>query len=725
MQSSVQCPYCGVGCAVRGQLSAVGNLQAVSAAEQPNRGQLCQKGSFLAEVHRSYDGRALFPLLREAREQPLRRVSWQEAAQFVASRLLTIQNEYGRDAIAWYGSGQLDSEAAYVFSKLFKGYFRTNNADTNSRLCMASAAVAYTMTLGSDGPPCCYADIDEADVILILGANMAVNHPVLFERVRARRRANVGVQLITIDPRFTDTAAASDLHVPVKPGGDVALLLAIAKRLLALDRINRDFIAKHCEGYEDFFAVLNQSNINALLTQAGVTVSCLERLTDCVSKSPRFLSLYCQGLNQSTAGVDKNLALIQLHLLLGAIGRAGAGPFSLTGQPNAMGGREVGYLSHQLPGYRRVDNATDRAIVEVHWQIPAGSIQAKPGLAAVDLFAALAAKNVRAIWIAATNPVVSMPNAEQIRQALRAADFVVVQDCYQTTETTRYADVILPAAQWGEKTGTMTNSERLVRRSAQLLRPPGQALPDWAIACMVARAAGFSGFDYVDSDAVWSEYIALTAGQPCDQSGMSNRRLQQGPLYWPCISENHPGQARRYLDKRFATSSGRARFFVLSPRAPAETTNSEWSMTLLTGRIAAHWHTRTRTGRIAELNQQEPEPFAEIHPQDAQRLHIKTGQHLLLESRRGCCVVKARVSDRLQPGTIFVPFHWGDLYHHAANINNITQPQVDPKSKQPELKYAAIAVRAWQPHSEAVNTLRLALSVVPVFWANVNWSCKY
>ena len=690
------CPYCGVGCVIRATVrdNMITKISA-DAALAPNYGMLCPKGAHLKQVFQSPDGRLAYPMLRERRGEPPRRVTWDEAIAFIANRLQDIQLAHGKDALAFYGSGQLDTEASYVFNKLFKGFLRTNNVDTNSRLCMSSAVAGYVQSFGSDGPPTCYEDIQHAEVFLIIGANMAVNHPVLFQMIRKRRAMEANTRIVTVDPRRTQTAAFSDIHVPLAPGSDVAFLQLIAKRLLAIGRIERRFVRRHTENFNAYQNHLEGLDEDALLAACGIHPARIDELVEYLSKPIRLLSFYCQGTNQSTSGVDKNVALINLHLQLGEVGIRGAGPFSLTGQPNAMGGREVGYLAHQLPGYRVVTNDMHRAYVEGAWRLPPGSIDAKPGLTAVPMFEAAAKGDVRALWIACTNPAVSMPDTKVSQEGLRRADLVIVQDCYYPTETAEYADVLLPAAQWGEKIGTMTNSERLVVRSEQFLTPPGEAMPDWWIFAQVAKAIGFKqSFDFHSSEAVWDEYRMLTAGTPCDQLGMTNERLAKTSLRWPCPHPRHPGTLRRYTRRRFLTPSGKAQFHTPVYRPPEEKPDADFPLGLTTGRVASQWHTRTRTGKVPQLVKKEPEPFVEIHPDDADAYEVRDGEWVYLVSRRGRCYARARVTETIRRGLLFTPFHWGDLFHAETNANNVTTSAADPVSKQPELKFCAVRIEA-------------------------------
>lgn len=701
------CPYCGVGCRLWAEAAYNEILRVKGAPEAAaNLGGLCAKGATLPQVINTPD-RLAQPQVRQGRNGGFRPTSWDQATKYTAERFRSIIERHGPDSVAFYGSGQLDSESVYLAVKLFKGNIGTNNTDSNSRLCMASAVAGYVATLGSDGPPTCYEDIDHADVLLIVGSNMAEAHPVTFDRIKARRAANQSQQVrsngtshgnplvIVIDPRRTKTAEAGDIHVPVAPGGDVSLLNLLAKRLLQTDRVDHAFIENHTTGKEDLQHFLNSVDDDALLADCGVPSQTIDSLVDIIGNAKTLLSFYCMGLGQSTTGVAKHVALINLHLLTGQIGKEGAGPFSLTGQPNAMGGREGGLLAHQLPGYRLVKEAQHRREVEAYWGVPAGSISEKPGLTAVEMFRALERGKLKAIWIAATNPLVSLPDLHQARRALDRAEFIVTQDPYHTTETTQVADVVFPVANWSEKEWISTNSERMVSFSEKLIDPPGTARADWQVIAAVAQAMGYSGFSYESMDAIWNDFIRLTAGRPCDMSGMTAARLRaEKALQWPCPAVHHPGTKRRYLDQRFPTLDGKARLVIPTSGLPRETPDHEFPFVLTTGRLYAHWHTLTRTGKSPKLLKRNEAPYVEIHPEDAAGLGIDEGALVQIQSRRGTVRLPARLSPTLRRGMLFTPFHWGDQWGAELAVNYLTISAFDPVSKQPELKYCAVAAEA-------------------------------
>ncbi len=684
------CPYCGVGCRLRfeGREFESLRVRGVENAEA-NRGGICAKGAQLGPAVWT-DDRLARPQFRLSRHDGFIASTWDETLRYIGEIFRNILNTYGPEAIGFYGSGQLDTETVYLIGKLFKGKLGCNNTDSNSRLCMAAAVAGYRTSLGSDGPPTCYEDIDHADAIVIMGSNMAEAHPVTFDRVKAAKKARPDLKIIVIDPRRTATAEHADIHLPVAPGGDIALLNALGRMLLDRGATDLAYIAHSTRGFADFNEMLRGENVADLCKEAGIAVDQLAQVASILASAPRFLSFYCMGLNQSTVGMWKNNCLINLHLMLGQIGKPGAGPFSLTGQPNAMGGREGGLLSHQLPGYRFVDNDQHRAEMEAYWRLT-GKISPKPGLTAVEMFRALERGQLKAIWIAGTNPAVSLPDLHQVRRGLAKAQLVVVQDAYFPTETGQLADVLLPAAQFGEKEWTSTNSERMVSFSPKLWPPPGDALPDWEILARFAQTLGYEGFHYTSAAEVWDEFAAITKGRPCDMAGMTSARLRREiNLQWPCPTPEHPGTKRLYEDGRFFSADGKAAFLSREHKEPREVPDHEFPYILTTGRLYSHWHTLTRTAKSDKLVRREPGPFVEIHHDDAARLDIEEGDLVQISSRRGTIQLPARLKDSVSPGMVFVPFHWGDLYGPGNSANYLTISAIGRVAKQPELKFCAV-----------------------------------
>jgi ferredoxin-nitrate reductase len=692
------CPYCGVGCGLRAEVRDERVTGVAGDPDYPvNRGRLCAKPLGLPAAAHSPD-RATVPLMRGARDRRFDACSWDRAIATLAERLLAIRSQHGPGAIAFYISGQLLTEDYYVVNKLAKGFLGTANVDSNSRLCMASAVAGYRGSLGSDGPPPGYADIEGASCFLLLGSNAAACHPIVWARIRERRAA--GAYVIVVDPRRTPTAAAADLHLAVRPGTDLALLNAM---LHVIDReglADRDYVRRHTRGWDELLRVVADWPPERAERACGVAASAIVAAARRFATADAAMALWAVGANQSTVGTLNSHALVNLCLVTGQIGRPGAGPLSLTGQPNAMGGREAGGVAGSLPGYRSTASARDRSEIGALWRLPAdaGGISPEPGLVATDLFEALERGAVRAVWICATNPVASMPDAERTRAALRRAELVVCQDAYHPTETSALAHVVLPAAQWPEKEGTMTNSERRVALVRKAIDPPGDALPDWEIFARLGRALGFEdAFGYASAAEVFDEFARTTAGRVCDQSGLSHERLRRGSVQWPCPAGQPAGDAgteRLYADHRYATPDGRARLVPTPPAPPAEPPDADYPLVLTTGRVASQWHTMTRTGKSRALRDSEPEPFLELHPLDAARFGVRDGERVTVESRRGGAVLTARVVDTVPAGTVFAPFHWAALHAPpgAGSVNAATTRASDPISRQPDLKACAVRV---------------------------------
>ena len=690
------CPYCGVGC---GLLVQVRDGQVTKVKGDPahpaNLGDICAKAVHLPPVLRTPD-RLLHPHVRRRRDGLLERVPWELALRFTAERMREIVAAHGPDAVAFYASGQLLTEEYYVAAKLARAGFGTNNFDTNSRLCMASAAAGYARSLGSDGPPATYADIDLADCFMLVGSNTADCHPVTFKRIRRRKREGLDdVSVIVVDPRWTETADIADLHLPLRPGSDIALLNAMLHVLWRENLLDTRFVAEHTTGWDRLQPLIERYPPERGAALTGLSSEIIVAAALRFGRARGALSLWSMGINQSHIGTDKNAAILNLHLATGQIGRPGAGPFSLTGQPNAMGGRETGGLAHLLPGYRLVASPEDRAAVERHWVVPAGSLPASPGRSGLEIFEGLASGAVRAVWILCTNPAASMPDLDLVEKALRQADLVVVQDAYHPTETTRFADVLLPAAQWPEKAGVMTNSERRLTYLPKLVDPPAEALPDAVILTRFAREMGWKeSFPYDSETEIFDELAGLTAGTVCDYSGVSHARLQgDGPLQWPVPAPHHPGTARLYTDRRFPTSDGRARLVPVEHDEPLEPTDASFPLTLTTGRVHDHWHTLTRTGKSPALRSRTPEPILEMNLRDARRASIQDGDFVEIASRRGKALAQCRVSAAIREGTCFLPFHWGRQAGFYKSANNLTLSGRDPISHQPELKACAVRLR--------------------------------
>ena len=717
------CPYCGVGCGLEVTPPAQPGKATHRDSEgtpiwrvrgdrdhPSSQGKVCVKGATVSE---SLDkNRLKYPMMRDSLDQPFRRVSWEEALDRIVLQLQTVRFTQGPEAICMYGSGQFQTEDYYIAQKLLKGCLGTNNFDANSRLCMSSAVSGYIQSFGSDGPPCCYEDLEQTDCAFLIGTNTAECHPIVFNRLHKHCKKNRKVKMIVVDPRRTPTAAAADLHLAIRPGTDIDLLNGIAHLLMRWGKINALFIDECTRDFPLYADIIRHYPPELVARKCGIRLDELEKAARYWGDSERVLSLWSMGMNQSSEGTAKVRTLINLHLMTGTIGRPGSGPFSLTGQPNAMGGREAGGLAHILPGYRLVKNPQHRAELEQLWGLKPGQISPEPGLTAWDMILGLETGAVGFLWIAATNPAVSMPDLERTKAALKQSPFTVYQDAYYPTETAAYAHVILPAAQWSEKTGTMTNSERVVTLCPQFRHQVGESRADWEIFAEVGRRLGFTEqFDFADSAAVHREFVQLTRGRVCDMTGISYERLQESPIQWPHPQENPdvetgftdkvlptpnvtkpaPTNSKRlYTDWRFPTADGRAKFAAYHSRGLAEPPDPNYPLVLTTGRLYGHWHTQTRTGHIAKIQQMHPQPFLEIHPRDAQKLGIEEGNWVEVRSRRGKSRFPAQITKAIAPGTVFVPMHWGALWAANSEANALTHPESCPDSGQPELKACAV-----------------------------------
>lgn len=712
------CPYCGVGCGVIIHTDG-GHISGVSGdPDHPaNAGRLCSKGQTLhltATPAVQRQTRLLQPLQRLQRGGPTRPIGWDAALDQAADRLTQVARQHGPDAIGFYVSGQLLTEDYYVFNKLAKGLLGTNNIDTNSRLCMSSAVAGYKLTLGADAPPACYDDVPHAGCLFVAGSNAAYAHPVLFRRIEDARRQRPGMKMVVVDPRRTDTARQADLHLAIQPGTDVMLFHGLLHLMLQHGWLDTAYIRDHTSGFDALRALVADCTPQRVAEVCGVDPADLLTAArwfawgGAESPAPEraaTLSLYCQGLNQSQSGTAKNASLIHLHLATGQIGRPGAGPFSLTGQPNAMGGREVGGLANLLSAHRDLANPQHRAEVAALWGVP--EVPSKPGLTAVELFQAAADGQVRALWIACTNPAQSMPDQTTVRRALQRAEFVVVQEAFATAATADFADLLLPATTWGEKDGTVTNSERRISRVRPAVPPPGEARHDWQIGVDLARRLEArlrpdqpTLFPYDRPEAVWNEHRESTRGRDLDITGLSYAALEQAPQQWPLPQGRSTGLPRLYADGIFPTPDGRARFVALPYQPVAEERVSSFPFSLTTGRLRDHWHGMTRTGTLGRLFGHVPEPCIDLHPADLPGLGLKAGDLAVVTSKRGRIVVPVRTDDGVSPGQAFMAMHWGSEYLSGraadgsalAGVNALTTSAHCPQSRQPELKHAAVRI---------------------------------
>ena len=687
-----------------------------------NAGRLCVKGAALGETI-DLEGRLLYPTLRE--DGALRQATWSEALDRVASGLREIIAEHGPDAVAFYVSGQLLTEDYYVANKLMKGYIGSANIDTNSRLCMSSAVAGHKRAFGADLVPGNYEDFDQADMIVLVGANSAWCHPILFQRISRLKEARPEVQVVVIDPRRTATCEVADLHLPVKPGTDVWLFNGLLSYLAREGKADSAFVAAHTAGLDDAMVAADISVAEAA-ARCRVDPADLLRFYQLFAATNKVVTGFSQGVNQSSSGTDKVNSIINCHLLTGRIGMPGMGPFSLTGQPNAMGGREVGGLANMLAAHMDLLDAGHRALVREFWQSP--RIADKGGLKAVDLFQAIEAGKVKAVWIIATNPMVSLPDANQVQRALERCELVIVSDIVANTDTNAFADVLLPALGWGEKDGTVTNSERRISRQRAFLPAPGEARADWRILCEVGQRMGFAGFDFAHVGEVFDEHARLSAWRNDGArvfnlgglTGMDRRQYDQlEPVQWP-VATPGASTARLFGDGRFAHADGKARFVPTAPRAPANATDSEFPFVLNTGRVRDQWHTMTRTGRAPRLADHTAESFIDMHPQDALLCGVREGELARVSSAWGAMVARVQHGGGIARGGVFVPIHWNGQTASDARVGTLVNPAVDPVSGEPEFKHTPVRVErfgvAW--HGFVLSRTELALDSV-AHWTRV------
>ena len=696
------CPYCGVGCGVLATPQADGGVAiAGDPAHAANSGRLCVKGAALGETV-SLAGRLLHPAVREA--GALRQASWDEALDKVAGGLRAVIDEHGPDAVALYVSGQLLTEDYYVANKLMKGYIGSANIDTNSRLCMSSAVAGHKRAFGADLVPGCYEDFDSADLIVLVGSNTAWCHPVLFQRIAKLKEARPALQVVVIDPRRTATCELADLHLPVKAGTDVWLFNGLLSYLVRTGACDDAFIAAHTAGMEAALAAADADCADPaeVARTCRVDAAALLAFYALFGASSKVVTAFSQGVNQSSSGTDKVNAIINCHLATGRIGKPGMGPFSLTGQPNAMGGREVGGMANMLAAHMDLDNAGHRASVQTFWDSP--QMADKPGLKAVDLFRAIEAGKVKAVWIMATNPMVSLPDANQVQRALEKCELVVVSDIVGATDTNAFAHVLLPALGWGEKDGTVTNSERRISRQRAFLPAPGEARADWRIISDVAQRMGFEGFGYAAAHEVFDEHARLSTwhnegSRVLDLAGLTGLARAQydklEPVQWPVTRDADgalAGTQRLFGDGRFAHADGRARLVATPPRAPAHATDSEYPLVLNTGRVRDQWHTMTRTGRAARLADHVPESFVDIHPQDALRYGVREGELARVSSAWGEMVARVQHGGGIARGGVFIPIHWNGQTASDARVGTLVNPVVDAVSGEPEFKHTPVRI---------------------------------
>lgn len=718
MVTRTACSYCGVGCGIevhtgtdRETGSPIIARVAGDKLHPANFGRLCTKGATHAEMMRADEGRLKSAFLRPNRGEELVPTPVDDAVAEAGRRLRAIVDEHGPDAFALYVSGQMSIEAQYLATKLAKGFLRTVHIESNSRLCMASAGTGFKQSLGADGPPGSYADFDCTDLFFVIGSNMADCHPILYLRMADRLKA--GAKLIVVDPRRTTTAERADLFLQIKPGTDLALLNGLLHLLVESGDIDADFIAEHTDGWAAMPAFLADYPPDRVARITGLAEADIRTAARMIAEAGEWLSCWTMGLNQSTHGTWNTNAICNLHLATGAICRPGSGPMSLTGQPNAMGGREMGYMGPGLPGQRSVTSPEDRAFVEAQWRLPPGTIRSEVGPGTIDMFEQLAAGDIKACWIICTNPVASVANRSTVIAGLEAADLVITQDAYRVTATNSYADIVLPAALWAEADGVMVNSERNLTLLQQTIPAAGQSRPDWQLICDVATHMGFGEhFAYGSSEEIFEEIRRFWNPKTgYDLRGVSYARLRQNPVQWPCpptgSDDRHPvrylndGVSQEYFVEEggraprlaFPTESRRAIFHARPHMDARELPDDDYPLVLNTGRLQHQWHTMTKTGLVDALNKLDGSPFVEVHPDDALILGIEDGRRVEVTSRRGRVVLPAVVTDRVQPGSCFAPFHWNDDHGADLTVNAVTNDAVDPDSLQPELKVCAVSLR--------------------------------
>ena len=694
------CCYCGVGCGV---IISSENEQIINVKGDPdhpaNFGRLCTKGATL-HLTAKLDNRLLYPYIRTSRDAPRIKATWDESLDFLVEKFATTIETHGPDSVAFYISGQLLTEDYYVFNKLAKGLIGTNNVDTNSRLCMSSAVTGYKATLGADAPPACYEDIDHTECLFIAGSNTAFAHPILYRRIEDAKAKNPNLKIIVVDPRRTDTAQAADLHLAIAPGTDVALFNGMLHVMLWEGLLDMAYINKHTNGFDALKDTVREYTPKMVADICGIKEDDIITAAKWFGKGPS-LSMYCMGLNQSIHGTDKNAALINLHLATGLIGKPGSGPFSLTGQPNAMGGREVGGMANLLSGHRDLNNAAHRAEVAKLWGID--SVPATPGTTAVEMFDAVKDGSIKAIWIACTNPAHSMPDLNNVLEALNTAELVVVQDAYKNTDTSKYADVLLPASTWGEKEGSVTNSERRITRVNPAVPPPADARHDWAIMVDFAQrlekrmqkklVTNSSLFAFETTEQIFNEHRETTRGRDLDITGLSYALLnKQGPQQWPFIEGAASGKQRLYADGHFEKPDGKAQFVNTVYQPTADKTDARYPLHLLSGRLRDQWHGMSRTGTVSQLFNHAEEPVIYMSADDMTRRSIKTGDIVKVSNKRGSLVLPAQVSEEVKPSHTFIPMHWGSQFMHGLGVNALMPAAFDKISKQPELKHTAIKI---------------------------------
>lgn len=699
------CPYCGVGCGVDISCNVTGGAVSLDnitgTPEHPaNHGRLCVKGTNLLETN-SLDGRLLNPTIAGEK------VAWDTATTLIAKKISQTIAQYGADAVAFYVSGQLLTEDYYVANKLMKGFIGSANIDTNSRLCMSSAVAAYKRAFGEDVVPCDYTDIESTDLLILTGSNTAWAHPVLFQRIARAKLRNPAMKVVVIDPRKTETCTIADLHLPLKGGSDVALFNGLLNFAHRHDHIHQPRVSAFADGLDNAIEAALPWDISKVAQYCDLDANALDTFYSWFCQASSAVTFYSMGVNQSSQGVDKANAIINCHLACEQIGRVGTGPFSITGQPNAMGGREVGGLANMLAAHLDIENPAHRDSVQAFWQAP--SLCETQGLKAVDMFDAMAAGKIKFVWIMGTNPVVSMPDREQVEAALRACDTVVVSDIVTRNDTLAYADIALPATGWSEKDGMVTNSERRMSRQRGILPPPGDAKHDWQIICEVAKKMGYGdAFAYTHSYQIFDEFARLTAKDNHGKRllnlsplvGMTKKEYDKlGPLQWPFTKAKDGAfhSTRPFSSLSFSTPTGKARCIPVTPSLPKQVTSEKYPYVLNSGRARDQWHTMTRTGKAAKLHASMPHAAVYVHPNDAKAAGVREHGYAMLTSAvsgEEPCIFPVKLDKGLRAGDLFVPIHWSAAWGSHTKLAKLYAPATDAISGQPELKHGAVRLSA-------------------------------
>jgi assimilatory nitrate reductase catalytic subunit len=719
------CPYCGVGCGVNVEVqhkTQGSNIKVSGDTEHPaNFGRLCIKGSNLADTL-GLETRVLNPMLGRKNHRNV--TTWDVAIDKIATQFQACIEQYGPESVAFYVSGQLLTEDYYVVNKFVKGYLGTANIDTNSRLCMSSAVAAHKRSFGEDIVPASYEDFEHADMVVLVGSNTAWCHPVLYQRIMQAKSQNPNLFVVVVDPRFTSTCEQADLHLPILPGQDVALFKGLLQYLYQHGYADHEFVESYTEGLQALLeANRTEQDFKAVAKRTGISEEKLQLFFDKFATTEKVVTLFSMGVNQSSQGVNKANSIINCHLLTGKIGKLGAAPFSMTGQPNAMGGREVGGLANMLAAHLDIDNPTHQNLVQSFWNSPTIATQA--GLKAVDLFQAVESGKIKAIWIMATNPVVSLPDADQVKRALDKCDFVVVSDICSDTDTTAYADILLPALGWGEKDGTVTNSERRISRQRAFLASPKQAKADWWAVAEVAKKLGFSGFDFSNACDIFNEHAALSAYQNAslaerDQvenfryfnlKGLTNLSLEEynelKPTQWPVWEKGQTTLVKQLFGQgEFSYASRKAKLIPTVAIDPVHSISEDYPLILNTGRIRDQWHTMTRTGLSANLTTHRAEPFCEIHPNDALKFGIRDKGLVEICSAWGSCVLRVTLAQGVRRGQIFAPIHWTEQVASDARIGKVVNPVVDAISGEPEFKHTPVSIQPFHTTWQGVLYVR-------------------